>query len=534
MTTDSFPVQPERGGVSAPFARLLTRVTALRLTRVGLIAGLAVLVLVSVWLRTRAIHQYFWIDEGISVGIASHPLSQIPSLMRQDGSPPLYYFLLHFWISAFGKGVVATHVLSLIFSLLAIPIAYWAGASLFSRRTGWICAVLAAGLPYLTQYGQETRMYSLLAVLTLIASASFLHGFVRRRRRYLPVFSISLAAVLYTHNWGLFFGLMCGAAFLLVVFTSPAAERRGLWRDGVLAFGGTAVLYAPWVPTLFYQAQHTGAPWDVGPVFWSITQGLYFLVAGRGPAMTLLFGAGVGLVALMSFRGEGRERIGIAAKALLTLGIGTMLLAWVYSKVTPAWGERYLAVVAAPLILLFGLGLARARKLGLVALAFVIGFWLTQPVPSSLSTKSNVASAIAAVRPSLGTDPLVLATQPETVPVLSYYLPAVTNFGTPIGRVPDPNVADWINALERLEHSSTAKVLTPMLDSLASGQRVVLVTPIPSQYMKTPPYLALIARFSREWSRTLADDPQLRLIAQSARGAGKSGVAVIATVFERR
>src|SRR5438046_2293569 len=65
-------------------------------------ACLLALTLGSLAIRTYAIHVHFWIDEGLSVGIASHPLSKIPALLRQDGSPPLYYLLLHVWMSWFG------------------------------------------------------------------------------------------------------------------------------------------------------------------------------------------------------------------------------------------------------------------------------------------------------------------------------------------------------------------------------------------------------------------------------------------------
>jgi len=66
------------------------------------------LVLLSLFLRTRAIHVGFWIDEGLSVGIASFPLTEIPGVLQQDGSPPLYYMLLHVWMSWFGTGEEAT------------------------------------------------------------------------------------------------------------------------------------------------------------------------------------------------------------------------------------------------------------------------------------------------------------------------------------------------------------------------------------------------------------------------------------------
>jgi len=105
---------------------------------------LVVLMAASAYLRTRFISGQFWMDEAITTGIASHPLSQIPGLLRQDGSPPLYYALLHFWMLGFGASETATHALSLLFGLLTVPVAMWAGWSLFVRRAGVIAATLFA------------------------------------------------------------------------------------------------------------------------------------------------------------------------------------------------------------------------------------------------------------------------------------------------------------------------------------------------------------------------------------------------------
>jgi hypothetical protein len=506
------------------------------------VVGLALLMLVSALLRVRGIHLYYWIDEGLSVGIASHPFAHIPSLLRQDGSPPLYYLLLHVWMALRGTNEVATHELSLIFALLTIPVAYWAGTTLFGRRSGAISAVLAAGVPYLTAYAQETRMYALLTLLALIASASFVHVFVFRHRRQIPVFALSLTAALYTHNWALFFALMTGAAFLLCVASQPHAERRALLIDGALAFGAVALLFAPWVPTLLYQAKHTGAPWALAPVIWSLSQGLYSLVGGRGAAIALLLAGGTGLVAL-SGQGVGavplRERLRrpqtglvLAAECLVLLGIGTLLVAWLYAKVTPAWAVRYLGVIVGPLILLFAAGLARAGRLGWVALALVVSFWVLDPVPTALSSKSNVAAVAARIRPHVRPSTLVLSTQPEQVPTIAHYLPVIAHFGTPLGPVHDPRVMDWINALHRLRHSSVHSVLMPMVDRLSPGQRLLLV--IPTNLPKTPLWLKLIDRDSTRWFRALWRDPRLRFLTATGVGSSVSGSGVRAALFEVR
>jgi mannosyltransferase len=87
------------------------------------IAGaLLAVTVVSALLRTGDLHAGFWIDEGIAVGIASHPLGDIPALLRQDGSPPLYYLLLHGWLALTGDGEAATRTLSLLFAAIAVPV----------------------------------------------------------------------------------------------------------------------------------------------------------------------------------------------------------------------------------------------------------------------------------------------------------------------------------------------------------------------------------------------------------------------------
>src|SRR3954471_1317290 len=172
----------------------------------GIAAGLA-LVAWSIYVRTRAFHLAYWIDEGLSIGIAKHSFFDIPSGFGQDGAPPLYYMLLHFWIGLFGTKEVATHALSLVFSTLTIPVGVWAGWSLLGRWAGIVTGVLCAANPFLTTYAQETRQYSLVVLLSLLATTFFLFAFVQRRRKYLPFFAVALAALLYTHIWSAFYVL---------------------------------------------------------------------------------------------------------------------------------------------------------------------------------------------------------------------------------------------------------------------------------------------------------------------------------------
>src|SRR5947209_6127150 len=204
-------------------------------------ALLVVLIAISAFIRTRYLGGQFWMDEAITTGIASHSLSAIPGLLRHDGSPPLFYLLLHFWIRAFGSSEAATHSLPLLLGLLTIPVGMWAGWSLFGRRAGIMAATLFAFSTWLTEYAQETRMYELMGLLGIIATAALIHAFVYRRRKYLIVFAVCEALMLYTHAWGMFFG--AGAVLALIPIWLNSDDRRGIVRDAVTAFVGAGILF---------------------------------------------------------------------------------------------------------------------------------------------------------------------------------------------------------------------------------------------------------------------------------------------------
>jgi mannosyltransferase len=469
------------------------------------VAGASFLALLgfSLFVRTRAIDGPFWIDEGLTVGIASFPISEIPGVLRQDGSPPLYYLLLHVWIDVFGSSEASTHALSVVFALLAVPAALWAGWSLFGRRAGWIAAALAAVNPFLTVYAQETRMYSLVILLSILAAASFAHGFVFRRRRYVAVFALVLAVMLYTHGWALFFA--AGALAAVAVTARTGREPRPVLRDAALAFGAAALAFAPWVPTLLYQTAHTGAPWSNPPSPIHLLGGFIVVLAGEGALVAMVLAAGAGLSGLV--RGPARpERT--AVLALLVLALGTVLSAWTVSQVTPAWATRYLGVLIGPVLLVAAAGLPRAGRLGAVALVIVLFPWALYTLDTQKSNADQLAARFeTAVRPG----DLILSTQPEQVPVLAYYFGHDKRYATPLGPVSETRVMDWRDVLGKLEAARPETTLEPLLEALPRGGRVLLVRPlVRSDDAWSAPWTELVRKRSEEWAFTLAVDERFK------------------------
>ncbi len=490
-------------------ARALPRLKFPPLGTTGIVAITGVLLLVSLFVRTRALGASLWMDEGLSIGIASQPFADIPGVLRQDGSPPLYYMMLHVWMSIFGNGPGDTQGLSVAISMLAVPGGLWAGWTLFNRRAGLICAALGAFNPFLTTYAQETRMYSLMVVLSLLTSAAFLHVYVFRNRKYLPVFAALLAAMLYTHSWGIF--VTAGTLVALVPALLATEDRRAFFKDVLIGFGVAAILYVPWLPTLLYQTAHTGAPWLNSPRFGAPVQISKSLLGGGTVTVAILLGAGSGLAAILATREKSEDdETRTALYTVLALGVATLAIAWLFSQFSPAWTTRYLGVALGPIFLLASFGLSRAGNLGIAALVVVLGIWAI-PHTAGLKNKSNVTDLAAAANPQLKKGDVVVTLQPEQQPLINYNLRSGLTHATELGPVKTQGVMDWRDSQTRLEQATPTKNLEPLIDRLAVGQHVLLVHPVTSNIDDwDAPWTMLVRRRSAQWGQALESDTRFK------------------------
>jgi hypothetical protein len=464
--------------------------------------GLPVLTLISLFIRTRAIHASFWIDEGISVGIAHEHWTSIPHLLRQDGSPPAYYMLLGLWVRLFGDSEAATHTLSLLFGLACIPLAYFVGRALFGRTTGLVCALLAALDPFLTYYAQETRMYELEAFSSVLVVWSYVEGVLRKRRRWLPAFALSTALVAYSHNWGLFMCIGLAAA------TAVAARDRERIRLFLVGAGGVALLYVVWLPTLIFQARHTGAPWSTTPSVHDLVLSAGGVLGGDTPYVAIALIGGAALLPIVKHGVDDERRI-VVALAVITAA--TILPAFVSSQLSPAWTTRYFAVTFGPMVFLAGHGLVRARGLGLATIVALVFLWAGYSVKND---KENAKGITAGVEPYLKQGELIISTHPEQTPVLRYYLGPGYRWATTLGPTVDPHIFDWRDAVDRLRATKAQPTLDKLLATVPPGGEFVVIEPVFRDYRAwRATWTKLVWTKATAWSWLLQHDPRVRVVA---------------------
>jgi mannosyltransferase len=444
-------------------------------SRDGLIV--AGFVVVATLLRVPTLGRSYWVDEAISVGIASHPVTQIPALLRDDGSPPLWYFLLHFWMLAAGSSPVATHVLALLVSLVVTPLAYWAGRQLFGRPAALCAAALSATSPFLNWYGTENRMYTLVVAISLVAVTLTVRAVRDRSRRDAIGAVVAFAALDYTHNWGLY---LTAVTVLYLAGRALAARDRGLlaWVLG----GGAAVvlLYLPWLPSFLEQASTTAAPWAVAPLFSDLVADPTTLVGGTAGAVV----APVLVGAVLWTRGRRTARTSQAATVLVSITLGVTVLGWLAAQIEPSWTVRYLAVTLAGWILAAAgaLGASRTGRRVVVAVTVGLATWSVVgallPDANPDAAKDNAGAIAGAAAPLLHAGDLVVVSQTEQVPVLAHYLPAGLTYFNPMGRGDAPSVVDWRHIIPRLQQADACRTIEPAVNAAPVGTRILEVLPL--------------------------------------------------------
>jgi len=62
----------------------------------------------------------YWLDEELSIRLSSLSISGIIDNSANETHPPLYYFILHYWMNLFGDSEASARSLSAIFGIISI------------------------------------------------------------------------------------------------------------------------------------------------------------------------------------------------------------------------------------------------------------------------------------------------------------------------------------------------------------------------------------------------------------------------------
>jgi mannosyltransferase len=308
--------------------------------------------------------QSFAHDEAVTAGRVLDPnfIQMLKEIAGGESTPPLYYVGAWFWSKLFGTGEVGLRALSALIGTALVPIAYALGAKLVSSRVGAVLAALVSVNPMLVWFSQEARAYSLLVLTSAASLLLFVYALESPTRERLALWGGASALTLATHYFGLFL-VAAEAMWLFPRLRRPSDARLA---GGVVIAAGLVL-----APVAVYQAVQNRTGWiariPLGERLRDTAEG--FLVGPTGAKLAYLVPAAAALVgvglALLAWRGEGRECAGARLSAGLGVAVVLMPLALAVAGPDRVLNKNLLpALVPLALVVATGLGARRAGMLG--------------------------------------------------------------------------------------------------------------------------------------------------------------------------
>jgi hypothetical protein len=358
-----------------------------------------------------------WLDEALTVDIARLPLDQIPNALKHDGAPPLYYYLLHFWIVLFGQSNVAVRSLSGVIAVITLPVAWLCGKRFGGRAVAWTLLVLLASAPFAVYYATESRMYALVILLTGCGFLALQRAVQAPRPANLVAVAVVVAALLYAQYWSVYLVAMVVIWLVAsIVRTRHHGHPEAAPWAALVAVAAGGLLFVPWLPTFFFQTEHTGTPWAAPPNFSAVINALTGFTDNQGSTLMTATNQGR-LLAVIYFAMLALAVFGVGLSGRIieldlrtrprARGVGFVVIGTLFAAIaggivtSSAFSSRYAAVVFLPFLLLVALGTTtllnpRARVI-VVALAVAAGLVSSaQNVTTQRTQAGQVAAAINA------------------------------------------------------------------------------------------------------------------------------------------
>jgi mannosyltransferase len=364
---------------------------------VSALAAVAVLALAAALRFYLLDGQSLWGDEGNSVALSLRDLASITNGAALDIHPPLYYYLLHYWMLVFGSGEIAVRGLSALIGTALVWVTFLAGRRLFGYPTALVAALLSAISPLQIQYSQETRMYALAALLAALSVYLLVRVAQASDRRaalaWLAAWSVVSAGALYSHYFAatvLLAENLAVGAWLLAAVRGPApASGSGSPRvRPVLPFAAAwscaqvlvLIAFLPWLSVMLGQWTNWPAvsqPFGAGDLLagalsafslglavtpnqhvWALVAFAAALVLGCLPRTTPLKEAIPSAPAPGTGRRSGFGRFPPLALTIIWL-VTPILIMYLLSLRRPLYNPKFLLVAAPAFCLLVALGVRR-------------------------------------------------------------------------------------------------------------------------------------------------------------------------------
>jgi 4-amino-4-deoxy-L-arabinose transferase-like glycosyltransferase len=444
----------------------------------------------ALWLRFST-SSLLWLDEAQTVNIAKQPLHQLPHLLKEDGAPPLYYFLLHLWMGLVGSSDAAVRSLSGLISVATVIVTFFVVRRVWGTETGVVAAVLLGASPFATYYATETRMYSLVMLLVALGIGALARLYEAPSIGRMVLVAAVAAALAYTQYWSFYLFATMALWFLIAALVGDRQRDRPASLYALAALGLAGVAFLPWLPTFLFQRSHTGTPWGSAPNFLTAVVAVFHFHSNqalqvarsdlRQRGMEAIFIV-LFILALFGSSQPGRwlrlnPRTEPRGRFLAWMIFSTLVLGVVVSHFTNnAFTPRYGSVVYVPLMVFLALGVAyfrtpsiRVLLVFVVALGFMVGGY-----QESRTQRTQAQQVVDVLRAHAEPGDVALFCPDELGPTVLRILPSGTLRVVGFPRFTSPDIVNWVD-YDKVLNATDPSTFVARSEALATTHRVWLI-----------------------------------------------------------
>jgi mannosyltransferase len=324
-------------------------------------------------------------DEGSTYVFGTETLAELIKFLRViEFHPPLYYTLMHSWISWTGNTEFALRFTSVVTGVLLVASAATLGRLLLDVRLGVIAALLIAVNPYQVFYAQDARSYPLVTLLGVLATISLWRALKYERWRNWIVYGLIMLGAMYTHY----------SAALIAVFQGPFVvwdswrRRRFPWKYIIIGIAA-GLLFLPWLLSIQQLLVGYSGYGERVSIVDSLWRPLKAFAGGQLLSSEMAWVNALLFLPLLCLGVVGLwvQRRSAALLILLYLLV-PLVGVYVASQFKPVFDERYLIIASPAFYLLIGAGLVwlldlRRTWLAVTALMLVTALLVSEGVALS-------------------------------------------------------------------------------------------------------------------------------------------------------
>lgn len=221
-----------------------------------------------------------WADEIFSFFAVAPPFNEFMEIVIGNVHPPLYYFILKFFIKLFTLcGFNDVYIIGVIVSLIPVYLILILAATKvrknFGMLTAGIFALCITSMPQLMQYATEIRMYSW-GLFFVTASFIYVYEIIKestwKKWAILTVLTICSA---YTH----YFTGIASFSIYLTLLVYILYKRRDMLKNWIISCVVSVLAFIPWVSVALNQFNSVMEWYWIDPInFNTIISYIYYVL----------------------------------------------------------------------------------------------------------------------------------------------------------------------------------------------------------------------------------------------------------------